>query len=863
MTLQSLDEKELQRLFEREHLIFKGSNDDINGKKGDINFTFSEKQNLVIGPNGGGKTRFLKMIHQYYASTLEDPENVIVHLDFPEFERNDNRINDNKVYKFQKKMYDLIKDGFDCSLDEIMYKIKNSLNSFFLTLEYYTKLEDNEYEKMYHGNFIAKLNDFLEDLLSMRLEIIEEGGERDLKIIHYGQPIAQEKNINSGIKVYLTHMSPGEKNLFYVVLFLCCFLYFSEKKQLVIIMDEPELHLHSEKVIKLIQLLRKNFIEKTVTFWIATHSIQLLSEFQFEEVVLLEKGQLKPRNSGYFKTIFEAMQGKDPNLKLLLTSVENWEYYNFVRECFERPKTVIDKNKQDPQYIAFINQIKCFDNKKSIKVLDYGSGAGRFGYYLEDQEKIMYYTYDIFCSKPKQSIRHFQEYKALYNSGEKFSCILLVNTLHEIDISEWIDIFKLFEKVLDTDGFLFFCEAAVLSEGEFPYSDCGYLVLGMNEIQILFGDEVISVEFDKKIFSAAITQSQLEEFVKCKSDTQKRKLIEAMDVLSRSSYEKVEELFFHESRATEKNRRMLDEKEEKEKRIYARKYGFYSQQHINAKMAKSKLEASLEIYKKENKKNNSVLSIENLEYNIKSKIELLSSSMMVRFAWICAVRTLPMLFGTGKIDFWHESVRQNYLYSILFALDSASYNSDIINIAAVNNAGDAAIEAARNSNDRATSDAAFAAARVAFGACAAADTVVRTKNSSRVIVTNATASARATAHIDTINAVLTTIYAARAAASGSKIDKLKFSNTLINDLQCCQSDKLENLINSTTVYDKVWTNFHKTLVELGCDYWSRLYIKIFNDKFRLDIDELERRMNIPERIRLQGAAVVGQYLSKK
>jgi ABC-type multidrug transport system ATPase subunit len=192
----------------------------------------------------------------------------------------------------------------------------------------------------------------------MELVIDGVGAKSELLLKHHDKTITSEKGIRRSLTEYLNHLSPGERNLFYMVLFMCCFMRFANNKHLIIIMDEPELHLHTEKIRRFTKLLREEFYEKEVTFWIATHSIHLLPDYQFHEIVLLNEGRLVPRNSRFLKSIYEIMQGTDQNLKLLLENIEKWDYYNFIQECFERPKTVLDQNKNDPQFEAFLGLIE-------------------------------------------------------------------------------------------------------------------------------------------------------------------------------------------------------------------------------------------------------------------------------------------------------------------------------------------------------------------------------------------------------------------------------------------------------------------------------------------------------------------------
>jgi ABC-type multidrug transport system ATPase subunit len=757
MKLQEIgSEEELRKLFEENHLEFQDSNGDDTGKNGDWNFVFNDKRNLVIGPNGGGKTRFLKMIYQYYTKVLHYSKNKIVFIDFPDFEKNEKTIAEENPLQFDDDMYDLMGSGFDCSLDDFLYKIANEKDEFIDRLLNKTKRKLNGQYKEYHDNILRALNRYFTELLSIELNVVGKGKSSEIQWKHHSKLISNIEGLENGLIDYIQLMSPGERNLFYIVLFICCFHNFSVERELVILLDEPELHLHTDKIRKFIRLIQEEFKTKKVTFWIASHSIPLLSDFRFSEIILMNQGKIQPRGSNYYKTIYEIMQGTDVGLKLLLADIENWEYYNFIQECFERPKTVLDQNKQDPQWLALTDMInQVLEQNTVITVLDFGSGQGRFGYYCSDQDYITYYTYDEYMAQPENSKGHFKSEEALRDSGIKFTCVLLVNTLHEIDISKWITVFRCIENVLADNGFLFFCEAALLPEGEFPYDNCGYLILGKDEIQALFGKTAYALERNKKIYAAGISKDRLKKFVESGEANQGKRMYKAMYSLERRSFQMVEELLQYrkDQLKNQEQLEMLEQAEaleqHKKSTVIARKYGFYSQQYINAQMAVKALNLFDEY--SENAEQNEyeepqdeVEILEGFEKKIRVAVKKLYPDQQVYFAWLCAVRALPMLLSGGSIGFWEENKFQKYLYDVLYALDVAlyyyyktTYNTSVFGIDTAgdaayaaytaafiandaNDAANAAYAAVYTANDASEANVAYAAAYAAYAAAKAA-----------------------------------------------------------------------------------------------------------------------------------------------
>jgi ABC-type cobalamin/Fe3+-siderophores transport system ATPase subunit len=700
-SVETLPEETLQALFERNHLHYKKS--DI-GVYGDGDFKFSEKQNIVIGPNGGGKTRFLNMIHEYYADILHYQDNSIVHLDFPDFEKNENIVDnddnapstDESSKHFAEDLYDLIQNGFQCSYQDFLYKIKNSIDDFLVTLFAMSKKTLHKDNKIFYKEILTTFNQYLTKLLSMKIIEEGEGISRKLKLEHHGVPVKDDRDIYIGIKEYLECLSPGERNLFYIILFMCCFLRFSNDKRLIILIDEPELHLHTDVVKSMMQIMREVFKEKTVTFWIATHSLHLLSDYHRDEVVLLQNGHLIHRNKQYLKDIVTAIQGIDKGLNLLLSDIEKYDYYLYIQECFERPDTVFNKNKNDPQFQALNHYEnfksltdKAFGQSDKVKILDYGGGQGRFGYYLEDYDRITYYTYDEYLDKPDYSEGHFKTKAELQTSNHKFNCILLVSTLHELKVTSWVEVFRLIDSVLAENGFLFLCEAAVLSKGEFPYDNSGYLVLGEKEIQALFGLDIKPISLDPRIFAVGISKEQLTAFVEKDEASQIGILHETMVTLANSSFDKVKKYYYDTARESEPK----NEEEKQNQIITARQYGFYSQQYINAQMAQIELKSSNEISENTNQENSESegqsiqnqdvesdgkVDLDSFQKDLMEKIEGLEFSQKVYFSWLCGVRALPMLFAGIVIEPSFQTINgvdiflalSNALYSVFKALDS-------------------------------------------------------------------------------------------------------------------------------------------------------------------------------------------------
>ncbi len=390
--------------------------------------------------------------------------------------------------------------------------------------------------------------------------------------------------INGRIFNY-TEFSDGEKTLFaYALLF---FLLDQNPnlniKESIILIDEPELHLHPDSEIDLIEGI-KNAIGEKGQLIIATHSINILSMLNYEEIFMVKDGIIShPSQMTPGRSLSELMRIEERVNKLadFLSSISTWTFVNFMAQCFSNPEVIESSNADDPQIEAFKKAVNEIASKSKNMFLDFGAGKGR----LYEQIKS---DYSFINNINYSALEPETEFHAklsdlgvtnIYTTyGElpqnTFDFILLCNVLHEIPIHEWEHSINKIISALKPDGHLIIIEAKVLAKGE-KIGKIGYLLLDLDELQQLFNlpslpSSIKTQEGNDNSICAVINKSEMRSITR-------DDIINTLTKLEINTLKKIESI-----RNTEYTKN--------EFYTVGRKTAFLSQQHINAKFAKQYIE---------------------------------------------------------------------------------------------------------------------------------------------------------------------------------------------------------------------------------------------------------------------------------
>jgi predicted ATPase/SAM-dependent methyltransferase len=541
--------------------------------------------NVIIGKNGAGKTRFLKAVRDYYrGDDYKDYE--IVYAYFPDINpsyqekivagsiSNPDLYNyliraENSEFEFKNFLSYIEECGYDL-LADLLHTI-NTKEKYETSTEFTESKTIEEDINSIIGPLLNKNIVFKNSRIYLSLKEKSANGKKKKRLLSNQLP----------------KMSPGELSLFYLSIFIAAIKKIKKKSKIILILDEPECHLHSKALLTLVELIKSNEIFDKC--WIATHSIFVLPQFDFSEIIYIEDSNIQKRNSKYYEDIYNSIVGNNEHISEFFLSRYMWQYHEFIAECFCLPQEVKKPDSNDEQLNKFLKYIqkKTLPPAKPLKILDFGGGSGRLGKFLEEcPEKVVepnYSIYDPFIKiEDRSKFTYINETDLLsLKANEKYDCIVMMNVLHEIDILKWASSFNLISKSLKDDGYLLLLEVKALSRGEHPFEETGYIFPREEQMKILFcSEEIKSVEYkysDKSNFF--VIQKVNTDF-----DLKTENILEALYRLGAELYKELKEEY-------KKKIEYAHQKKEVDF-ISPRKYAFLSQHYLNVMFAIERLKDS-------------------------------------------------------------------------------------------------------------------------------------------------------------------------------------------------------------------------------------------------------------------------------
>lgn len=282
----------------------------------------------------------------------------------------------------------------------------------------------------------------------------------------------------------------------------------SEKVPLVILMDEPENHLHPDALIAMVESILQ--LDEGIQLFVATHSLPLLAHIGTDSTWFVKQGTVVYGGS-QVGDIVESLLGGERNVASLrgyLSEPANFAMRRFVSQCLHPPATVGPKG-NDPQ-AAQLNAaaFPAEATELRLRILDWGAGQGRLLSELDSIERadvlselIDYFAFDTDPSQQdacKAAIarvygtsigRYISSANELAALSYPMDVVVMCNVLHEIPPRGWPDIFNAVVRTLKSDGRLLVAEDLLLPDGEQAF-DAGFALLPPEAIRALCGPNV-------------------------------------------------------------------------------------------------------------------------------------------------------------------------------------------------------------------------------------------------------------------------------------------------------------------------------------------------------------------------------------
>jgi ABC-type multidrug transport system ATPase subunit len=524
---------------------------------------------IIAGKNGSGKTRFLDIIF----NCVNNENMIFTSKQFKNYQR---EISDYKdVIKNNPKSQSL--ETWKKKLSELKKKLE--IDSFFkldfrqekhiavrfvpnrLTLTSPKELTEERKDAYYSNTknivHIDKINEYVLTYIQreddnyfyathQKYENLPESAAyresfnklNELIIAFLGTEIRRIDN-NCSIfdrPIEVANLSDGQK----VLLQLCVLIHALgvTLDNLILILDEPENHLHPAAQIEFIRKVKE--VLKNGQIWIATHSIHILSFLNTSDIWYMYDNKIKYAGKGPEEVLNGLLGGKEQVEQLhdFLGLPSIFAINQFAYECLFAPNAIItgSEDSQIKQISEIVEKLK--DESGIIRLLDYGAGKGRLISSIMENSinqselcnSLDYIAFDknnfdkSVCEDAIARVygnsqnRYFNDNTELlgHKNSSSFDIIVMCNVLHEISPNDWISIFKqgsLIDRLLKDNGYLLIIEDTAIPNGELPNDD-GFFILGETEIKYLFNVPVEDSNFitqsynDKKRLFAYLIQKK-------------------------------------------------------------------------------------------------------------------------------------------------------------------------------------------------------------------------------------------------------------------------------------------------------------------------------------------------------------------
>ncbi len=337
----------------------------------------------------------------------------------------------------------------------------------------------------------------IDDLVALVRKCVNVEVTSDLTNVNLRPPLFD------GRRVANASLSDGQKVLTAWALMLCELSENPISTPHIYAIDEPELHLHPSACIEVLQAFMRS-VHPDSQLWVATHSVSLVVALNAEDGCLyyVRDGQATYAGNEIDRLVDGLVGGQDRRLQLatVLADAADAEFFKFTAGAFH-PEPPAKFQAGDVQNTQVADNV-------AGDVLDYSPGRGRLIMELAAipgmLERVQYHALAFPDKSTAEELEDCQQAmetaypgtafsKRLFSSTtvalgavpDGFDWVVLCNTLHEIDATEWKGTFSKIQALLKPTGHLLLMEDQRLPRGELPHPK-GYVVLELPEVRALF-----------------------------------------------------------------------------------------------------------------------------------------------------------------------------------------------------------------------------------------------------------------------------------------------------------------------------------------------------------------------------------------
>ena len=297
------------------------------------------------------------------------------------------------------------------------------------------------------------------------------------------------------------------------LLLLTWLVLFSEEGQLpdqgqIVLVDEPERHLHPKAAIEVLdRLLGAVGAEGQV--WIATHCPAIVAHFGDESIYYVANNTVEFARTR-INLVMDGLLGDEEARRKLADFFADAEKLNLQRFAAESlfgagVASHEAGDRQEHQFAELVAE-RLANQGGRLRIADYGAGAGRFAAALAEvlpndvRERIEYFAYNspahdkhrAECAAniarlhgPRSQDRIKTTTSDLWGENQ-VDVVVMSNFLHEIAPAEWASHLRKAGEMLVDGGLLLVMEDQEPPVGELPTRN-GFFVMDLEELRRLFG----------------------------------------------------------------------------------------------------------------------------------------------------------------------------------------------------------------------------------------------------------------------------------------------------------------------------------------------------------------------------------------